>query len=147
HSLAQELAPLQSLQSLRLGLYLIPSTTILAHRVYHRRNMTSPEIIQWQHAVALAGLSDNVVLNDAEIADLPSASTNQLSSVIYQADPYEEFGLERTCESCTESISQIGRDAETRANAILKNLLPNLTSVEWMAWLSPNHLGVNAHRL
>ncbi|KAG8784454.1 hypothetical protein FRC12_018674, partial [Ceratobasidium sp. 428] len=147
HSLAQELAPLQSLRALRLGLYLMPSTTILAHRVYHRRNLNAPGVVQWQHAVALGGLPNNIVLDNADIADLPPVSTNELSSILYQADPYEEFVLGHMCISCTESTSQIGHDAETRANAILKNLLPNLTCVEWMSWLSPNHLGVNTYKL
>ncbi|KAG8770400.1 hypothetical protein FRC12_004288 [Ceratobasidium sp. 428] len=147
HSLAQELAPLQSLQHLRLGLYLIPSTTVLAHRVYHRRNMTAPEVIEWQNAITAATLPDGAILDDADIASLPRPSTDQLSSILYQADPYEEFEVERMCERCVESLSQIGHHAETGANNILKQLLPNLVRVEWMAWLSPNHLGVNVYDL
>ncbi|KAG8718350.1 hypothetical protein FRC08_005443 [Ceratobasidium sp. 394] len=147
HSLAQELAPLQCLRSLRLGLYLIPSTTILAHRLYHKRNVAAPEHIEWQHAIPLASLPADVVLDDAAQLNLTPASTDQLSSILYQTDPREEFGPESTCGFCVESLSQIGDDAETRANAILKNLLPNLTSVQWMAWFSPDHLGVNVHEL
>ncbi|KAG8776528.1 hypothetical protein FRC12_000858 [Ceratobasidium sp. 428] len=147
HSLAQELTPLQALRHLRLGLYLMPSTTVLAHRIYHKRNMPAPVLIEWQHAVPLAAFSPNAILNDIAVLNLPPATTDQLSSILYQTDSYEDFGPEHICELCVENISQIGCEAETRANVILKTLLPNLTSVEWMSWLSPNHIGVNAHSL
>ncbi|KAG8770401.1 hypothetical protein FRC12_004289 [Ceratobasidium sp. 428] len=147
HSVAQELGPLQSLQRLRLGLYLIPSTTILAHRVYHKRNMVAPEVIEWQHAVSLAVFPNEAALNDVAALNLLPGTTDQLSSILYQTDPYEDFGSEQMCELCVESISQTGYESETRANAILKNLLPNLKSVEWMSWLSSGHTGVNIHEL
>ncbi|KAG9124454.1 hypothetical protein FRC07_011581 [Ceratobasidium sp. 392] len=147
HSLAQELAPLQYLQSLRLGLYLIPSTTILAHRLYHRRNMAAPELIEWQHAIPPAILPDGAITDDMALLNLPPATTDQLSLILYETDPIEEFGSDYMCELCVESVSQTGCDAETRANAILKNLLPSLTSMQWMAWLSPDHTGVNSYEL
>ncbi|KAG8709648.1 hypothetical protein FRC09_000550 [Ceratobasidium sp. 395] len=96
HSLAQELAPLRFLQALRLGLYLMPPTTILAHRLYHRRNTTAPEVIEWQHAITVATPPNGATLDDADIASLPRPSTDQLSSILYQVDPQEEFGPDHT---------------------------------------------------
>ncbi|KAG9124453.1 hypothetical protein FRC07_011580 [Ceratobasidium sp. 392] len=148
HSLARELVRLQSLRSSRLGLYLIPSTTILAHKLYHRRNVVAPELIEWQHAITSAALLDGGILgHDATLPNPPPVTTDQPSSILYEADPVEEFGSEHMCELCVESVSQIGYDAETGANAILRELPPNLTNAEWMAWLSPGHIGVNTYEL
>ncbi|QRV89404.1 hypothetical protein RhiJN_17422 [Ceratobasidium sp. AG-Ba] len=146
-SLVRELTPLQSLQTLALGLYLIPSTTILAHRLYHRRGIVAPEAIVWQQAIPLAGILDDTPVHEVDPAGVPPASVGQLASVLQQLDPSQEFGSEGNCSLCVDSVSQIGYDAEARASVILKSRLPNLICVQWMAWLSPGHLGLNEHNV
>ncbi|KAG8702943.1 hypothetical protein FRC08_003156 [Ceratobasidium sp. 394] len=125
HSLAQELYPLRSLKSLRLGLYLIPSTTVLAHRLYHRRNLPAPDVIEWQQAILQAQLPD--LVPDIQVEP---ATTNQLISLLHDPDP-----------------KKINTNAETSANAILKESLPSLEKVQWMNWLSPGHLGLDSYTL
>ncbi|QRW03621.1 F-box-like domain protein [Ceratobasidium sp. AG-Ba] len=53
-SLSRELLPLKFLKRLRLGLYLISSTTVLAHRLFHRRNLPAPAVVEWHHAIPQA---------------------------------------------------------------------------------------------
>ncbi|QRV89403.1 hypothetical protein RhiJN_17421 [Ceratobasidium sp. AG-Ba] len=126
-SLTRELAPLQSLQVLALGLYLVPSTTILAHRLYHRRSMVAPEVIVWQQAIALAEIFHGVIPDEADLAQIPAASVNQLISVLHEPDPLEEFGQEGNCSLCIDAVLDVGHDAEARASVILKSQLPCLT--------------------
>jgi hypothetical protein len=141
HSLAQELAPLRSLQTLRIGLYLIPSTIILAHRLYHRRGLTAPEVIEWQQAIPLAQIP-----TPAHDEAVEPATIDQLISLLHERDPETEFG-EHICAMCVEEMEWITKDAETHANAILSELLPSLTKIQWMGWLTAGHLGVNSYNL
>ncbi|KAF8599677.1 hypothetical protein BDV93DRAFT_295290 [Ceratobasidium sp. AG-I] len=145
HSLAQELVPLKNLQSLRMGLYFAPSSIVLAHRVYHRRGLPAPEIIEWQQAIPLVELPAESEPEEQQPRD--PATTAQLISLLHQPDPDTEFGPEHNCTLCTELTSQISEDAERRANAILANLVPSLSQIQWMAWLTPKHLGVHTYTL
>ncbi|KAG9081829.1 hypothetical protein FS749_007356 [Ceratobasidium sp. UAMH 11750] len=141
HSLAQELFALRSLTSLRLGLYLIPSTTVLAHRLYHRHNIPAPPVIQWQQEFLFTQLS--ALAPDA--AEPPTIEA--LISVLHEPDPESEFGPRGTCTRCFEAANGIGRNAEASANAILKGLLPSLEKIQWMNWFSPGHLGFSSYTL
>jgi len=140
NSLAQELAPLRSLKTLRVGLYLIPSTTILAHRLYHRRGRPAPHTIDWQQAIPLAQVP-------APVADLEPATIDQLVSLLHERDPETEFGEQHICTMCTEAIEQTTKDAEIHANLILSEVLPSLVKIQWMGWLTVGHLGVNSYNL
>ncbi|KAF8599676.1 hypothetical protein BDV93DRAFT_295031 [Ceratobasidium sp. AG-I] len=154
HSLAQELAPLKNIRSLRMGLYFVPSSIVLAHRLYHRRGLPAPEAIEWQQAIPLAETQQIIETIEAGAAEPGQATqthdpatTAQLISLLHQPDPETEFGPEHNCALCTESTSQISEDAERRANAILTNLVPSLSQIQWMAWLTPKHLGVHTYTL
>ncbi|KAG9100621.1 hypothetical protein FS749_014030 [Ceratobasidium sp. UAMH 11750] len=142
HSLARELFPLHSLKSLRLGLYLIPSTTVLAHRVYHRRNLPAPAVVEWQQALPQAQLP----VPEAGAQPQP-ATTEQLISLLHESDPEDEFNPGRICAMCLAAVDQVGRSAEASANAILKELVPSLEKIQWMSWLSPGHLGWTTYSL
>ncbi|KAG8679843.1 hypothetical protein FRC08_016702, partial [Ceratobasidium sp. 394] len=67
-------------------LYLIPPTTVLAHRLYHRRNIPAPPVIQWQQEFLFAQLSDPV----ADAAAPPTVE--HLISFLHAPDPEAEFG-------------------------------------------------------
>jgi hypothetical protein len=125
-----------------MGLYLVPSETVLAHRLYHRRGLLAPGAIDWQQAIPWAELPV-----DTPLEAIQPATTDQLSSVLYDHDHDQdsEFGLQENCAMCVETTSQISRETETRANAILSEFLPSLTIIQWMGWLTPGHLGVNSY--
>ncbi|KAG8703311.1 hypothetical protein FRC09_004232 [Ceratobasidium sp. 395] len=146
HSLAQELSPLRTLKSLRLGLYLIPSTTVLAHRIYHIRNVPAPAAIEWQQAIPQAPLlgpdADALAEPDAQFEH---AAIEQLISLLHDFNSANDFNTSRICTMCFEAVDHISRSAETSANAILKELIPSLEKIQWMNWLSPRHLGLNTY--
>ncbi|KAG8700423.1 hypothetical protein FRC12_016352 [Ceratobasidium sp. 428] len=137
HSVAQALASLPQLKALRLGVYFMHSTIVLAHRVYHMRGLPEPVPVEWQQA-----LFD---LQGAPIAVPPQRPDSApLVDFYHRLDESElSFGPD-SCTSCHESF-QPSRGAERRANAILKELLPDLEVVEWMDWFSPSHTGVSQH--
>ncbi|CAE6410990.1 unnamed protein product [Rhizoctonia solani] len=116
HSLADELAPLRSLRLLRLGIYLMPSTAVLAHRCFHIHEQPAPPQINWQAALTPM-LPDTV--DPQPQPQSPQAS--DLIALLHQAP--EEKDL-------------------TSANRILKEVIPNLDRVEWMDWFTSKHLGV-----
>ncbi|KAF8599671.1 hypothetical protein BDV93DRAFT_609111 [Ceratobasidium sp. AG-I] len=148
HSLAQELAPLKNIRSLRMGLYFVPSSIVLAHRLYHRRGLPAPEVIEWQQAIPLAESVESAEIElEQALQPRGSATTAQLITLLHQPDHEIEFGPEHNCALCMEVTSQITEDAERRANAILANLVPSLIQVQWMAWLTPGHLGVHTYTL
>ncbi|KAG8699224.1 hypothetical protein FRC09_006746, partial [Ceratobasidium sp. 395] len=146
HSLAQELSPLRTLKSLRLGLYLIPSTTVLVHRIYHIRNVPTPAAVEWQQAVPQAPL----LAPDADALAEPDsqsehAAIEQLISLLHNFNSANEFNTSRICTMCLEAVDHISRSAETSANVILKELVPSLEKIQWMNWLSPRHLDLNTY--
>ncbi|QRV89410.1 hypothetical protein RhiJN_17428 [Ceratobasidium sp. AG-Ba] len=140
HSLAQELLPLRSLKHLRLGLYLIPSTTVLAHRLYHRRGITAPAILEWQQPLAL------IAPGAPGVAAQPMTRA-ELISLLHEPDPESEFGSERMCTMCLSTTDEDSRRVEREANLILKGLLPSLETIQWMSWFTPGHLGFNSYLL
>lgn len=131
YSLGQELSPLRHLTILRLGIYLMPSTTVLAHRLFHARNLPAPPTINWQQALAAPPL--NVNQNGLQ-------ATPQISDLIslLHREPESE-----TCERCREESFAGAQSAEVSANRILKELVPGLQCVDWMDWFTPLHLGVS----
>ncbi|CAE6394667.1 unnamed protein product [Rhizoctonia solani] len=141
HSLGNELAPLRHLRSLQVGLYFVPPDIVLAHRLYHRRGLPAPETIQWQTAIPLAELPTDPA------PQLPPhvepATTTQLVELLHRCD--EESQVEFKCHRCIEITGANGREAEQTANAILREYLPTLVSIEWMGWLTPQHLGTNSY--
>ncbi|CAE7146234.1 unnamed protein product [Rhizoctonia solani] len=143
HSLAIELAPLKHLRLLRIGLYFVPSDIVLAHRLYHRRGLAAPEIIDWQSAIPLAELPA-----DPPLQELPPhvepATITQLVSLFHRLD--EESHTEFKCSRCTETTDTDSRDAEMSASSILHEYIPTLSSVEWMGWLTPRHLGIRSYQ-
>ncbi|KAG8758345.1 hypothetical protein FRC11_003836 [Ceratobasidium sp. 423] len=143
HSLGNELAPLRHLRSLRVGLYFVPSNIVLAHKLYHRRGLPAPAVINWQTAIPLAELP-----TDPPLQELPPhvepATTTQLVALLHRRD--EESRAEFKCSRCIELTSPGGREAENSANSILRGYLPKLTNVEWMGWLTPGHLGVHSYQ-
>ncbi|KAF8599942.1 hypothetical protein BDV93DRAFT_559928 [Ceratobasidium sp. AG-I] len=139
HSLVQELVPLRYLKLLYMGLYFSPSTIVLAHRVYHRRNLSSPDNLTWQQAMSFVQQPAGILPVDATIP--------QMISILHEEDPESEFSSKYNCDLCVQATSQISADAETRANAILSNLLPSLREVGWMSWLTPKHLGFRIYQL
>ncbi|KAG9098691.1 hypothetical protein FRC07_010603, partial [Ceratobasidium sp. 392] len=135
HSLAQELFPLRSLKSLHLGLYLIPSTTVLAHRIYHRRDLPAPAVIEWQHAIPQAQ-----VIAPEQDEQPHTTAIEQLVTLLYEPDSKDEFQPDSICSMCLQEMGQVSSSAETSANAILKERVPSLEEIQWMSWLSPEHM-------
>ncbi|KAF8599665.1 hypothetical protein BDV93DRAFT_560140 [Ceratobasidium sp. AG-I] len=140
-SLAQELAQLTCLRILRLGVYITPSSAVLAHRLYHIRGLPAPAMIDWQQAIPLAQIPP---IQGNETPELEPASSEDLVSLLHQPSSEPDFGPE-TCSLCVEEILDISQAAESNANQILKQLVPSLEIVEWMGWFTPGHLGSNTH--
>ncbi|KAG8682885.1 hypothetical protein FRC11_014231 [Ceratobasidium sp. 423] len=143
HSLGNELAPLRHLRSLRVGLYFVPSNIVLAHKLYHRRGLPAPVVINWQTAIPLAELPTNPFLQELP-PNVEPATTAQLVSLLHRRD--EDSREEFICPECVEITGASSREAENSANSILCGYLPKLTSVEWMGWLTHGHLGVNSYQ-
>ncbi|CAE6461932.1 unnamed protein product [Rhizoctonia solani] len=134
-SLAQELAPLKQLALLRMGIYLAPSNIVLAHRVFHSRNLVPPNEINWQHAVAIhEGIQGAI---DGAITGI---GISQLVSVLH-ASPEKSFSSE-SCSFCREAFFQDRIRIEKQANMILREIT-NLKSISWMNWFSHSHLGLS----
>ncbi|QRV74713.1 hypothetical protein RhiJN_02728 [Ceratobasidium sp. AG-Ba] len=133
-SLSTELSPLRFLRSLRLGLYLIPSTTVLSHRLYHRRNLPAPPSIDWHHVIPQTTPPQGGAAR---------GQTEQLVSLLHQQDPESEFGPRAICDMCIEAVDRVGRKAEEGASAIIQELIPSLEKVQWMNWLSSGHIGLS----
>ncbi|KAF8594012.1 hypothetical protein BDV93DRAFT_549352 [Ceratobasidium sp. AG-I] len=138
HSLGQELAPLGRLKSVRLGVYLMPSSAVLAHRVFHVRKLPVPNVIEWQQAVTLA--------LQEEANDLTFPRLVQISELVtlLHTNCEQDFGLD-SCGPCRDQSYQSTLDAEQNANQILKEVVPSLECVEWMNWFTPGHLGLSHH--
>ncbi|CAE6438934.1 unnamed protein product [Rhizoctonia solani] len=143
HSLANELAPLKHLRSLRVGLYFVPSDIVLVHRLYHRRGLAAPATIDWQSAIPLAELPADPLMLELP-PHVEPATTTQLVSLLHRRD--DELHVEFKCPRCIETTDSDGREAEKSANSILRGYLPTLATVEWMGWLTPGHLGVHSYR-
>lgn len=143
HSLANELAPLKHLRSLRVGLYFAPSDIVLAHRLYHRRGLPAPETIHWQSAIPLAELPANTLLQELP-PHIEPATTTQLVSLLHHPD--EESYTEFKCSRCAEITYTASKEAEKSASSILHEYIPTLLSVEWMGWLTPRRLGIHSYR-
>jgi len=135
-SLGQELSPLCHLKHLRLGIYLMPSSAVLAHRVYHAQDRPAPHIIDWQQAVPLAlqGQTD----------EPRPAQVSQLVTLLH-TNSEQDFD-HNSCKFCKDESYDIMQTAERNANQILKEVVPSLECVEWMDWFTPGHLGVSPHR-
>ncbi|KAL5637746.1 hypothetical protein ACGC1H_002117 [Rhizoctonia solani] len=141
HSLGNELASLKHLRSLQVGLYFVPPDIVLAHRLYHRRGLPAPEMIHWQSAIPLAELPTNPLLQELP-PHVEPATTAQLVELLHRRD--EESQIEFKCQRCIEIVGASGNEAEQTANSILCEYIPTLVSVEWMGWLTPQHLGTNS---
>lgn len=134
--MAQELVAFKKLESLRLGVYFIPSIIVLAHRAYHVRGINAPPQLTWQQAV-----TDLFNLPQTEPPQQPESS--RLVSLYHQA-PEAKFGPD-TCSFCRDLALQESEAAERAANSILKNLVPSLQRIGWMSWFTPSHLGVSSY--
>ncbi|KAJ1307463.1 hypothetical protein OPQ81_001563 [Rhizoctonia solani] len=138
YSLGEELAPLRNLKTIRLGIYLVPSTTVLVHRLFHARNLPVPPIINWQTELAPV---PNPNQNGQDPQPQPQiAQISDLVALLHQA-PEKEI-----CRQCWQDFSAGTQSAEISATHILKEILPSLKQVEWMDWFSPFHLGFRFHR-
>ncbi|KAG8753556.1 hypothetical protein FRC11_007313, partial [Ceratobasidium sp. 423] len=136
HSVAQEMVSLTRLKHLRLGVYLVPSTIVLAHRAYHVRKEAAPALINWQQA-----LTDAVVHHG--VNGLPDAS--QLVE-FYHHTPVTEAGFgPNSCSFCQDAFYDQSKNSERSASAIMKTIIPSLENVEWMDWFTPSHLGVSRY--
>ncbi|CAE6510458.1 unnamed protein product, partial [Rhizoctonia solani] len=135
-SLGEELAPLRDLRSIRLGIYLVPSTTVLAHRLFHARDLPVPPIINWQTHLPPLNPNQN------EQGPQPQPQLAQISDLIalLHQEPEEE-----TCKQCTQDFFVATQSHEISATTILVKNLPSLELVEWMDWFSPFHSGVRSH--
>ncbi|KEP53903.1 hypothetical protein V565_024990 [Rhizoctonia solani 123E] len=145
-SLAQELAPLRSLKTLEVGIYLIPTSVVLAHRIYHAHELSAPEDINWQLAISLARNAPGDLGSEVLPAGLEPASADELVDILHQPTPESDFNPE-SCLFCRSEFLQASVDAELSATQTLKNLLPSLNEVQWQGWFTPNHLGVSAYSL
>ncbi|KDN50550.1 hypothetical protein RSAG8_01048, partial [Rhizoctonia solani AG-8 WAC10335] len=135
-SLGDELSPLRNLRSIRLGIYLVPSTTVLAHRLFHARNLLVPPVINWQTQL---NPPPNPNPNQDGQDPQPQPQLAQISDLIallHQAPEKE------TCKHCSQELFAGTQSIEISATRILKEILPSLELVEWMDWFSPFHLGV-----
>ncbi|CAE6435380.1 hypothetical protein ACGC1H_002877 [Rhizoctonia solani] len=136
HSAAQEITTLSQLKHLRLGVYLVPSTTVLAHRAYHIRKEAAPAPINWQQALVDAAGPHGV----NEPPGIP-----QLVEFYYHSQAMEaEFGPD-SCSFCRDAFHDQSKDFQRGASAVMKNTIPSLEVVEWMDWFTPSHLGVSRH--
>ncbi|KAG8794989.1 hypothetical protein FRC12_019316 [Ceratobasidium sp. 428] len=131
-TLARELRPLRALKHLKLGMYLMPADAVCAHRFYHTKNMPMPPRPSSPH------------IQQRSIAE-PSPWSDEAQLVsLYNQLPEKNFGP-TTCEFCLSEFFQASRAAESRANTILRALLPKLSTIEWMDWFSDSHLGVSRY--
>ncbi|KDN50551.1 hypothetical protein RSAG8_01049, partial [Rhizoctonia solani AG-8 WAC10335] len=136
HSAAQEITTLSQLKHLRLGVYLIPSTTVLAHRAYHDRKAAAPALINWQQALIDAAGPHGV-------NGPPDVS--QLVEFCYNAPAMEaDFGSD-SCSFCRDAFYDQSKDLQRGASAVMKTIIPSLENVEWMDWFTPSHLGVGRY--
>ncbi|CAE6456142.1 unnamed protein product [Rhizoctonia solani] len=136
HSVAQEINSLAQLKHLRLGVYLAPSTAVLAHRAYHVRKEAAPALINWQQA-----------LTDAAVHHAVNGPPDvSLLVEFYYPSPAPEpdFGPD-SCSFCREAFYDQSKDFERSASAVMKTIIPSLEIVEWMDWFTPSHLGVSRY--
>lgn len=126
-----------------MGLYLVPSSTVLSHRLYHRRGRTAPESIDWRTAIPASEMPTNPFTAQPEHVDF--ATIDQLVSVLHQQDSDPDAAFD--CPQCVETTTEITKVAETSASAILHSHVPSLTKVQWMGWLTPDHLGFHSFEL
>ncbi|QRV74698.1 hypothetical protein RhiJN_02713 [Ceratobasidium sp. AG-Ba] len=139
-SLARELAPLTNLRKLQMGVYLIPSSVVLAHRLYHTRGVSAPHVIEWQLAIPLAQQPLN--MQPENPAQVEPATTSALVDLLHRPD--NDFDASQpTCKLCLVEFSDTNRSAEAAATSILKEALPSLETVQWMNWFSSRHLGLS----
>ncbi|KAH7308253.1 hypothetical protein B0J17DRAFT_634505 [Rhizoctonia solani] len=143
-SLAHELAPLRGLKTLQVGIYLIPTSVVLAHRIYHAHKISAPDVIIWQQAIPLARSGSAALLSNVLPPALELASTHDLVDVLHQPNPEPNFNRE-SCAFCRANFLQASVDAELSATSILKSLLPSLREVQWQGWFTPNHQGISSH--
>ncbi|KAJ1307457.1 hypothetical protein OPQ81_001557 [Rhizoctonia solani] len=142
-SLARELAPLRHLKSLEVGIYLIPTSVVLAHRIYHAHELRAPHVINWQQAITLAINAPDALVGEGMPPGLESASADELVDLLHQRNPAPGF-TEESCQFCRLDFLQASIDAEFSATNVLKNLLPSLREVQWQGWFTPNHLGISS---
>ncbi|CUA76038.1 hypothetical protein RSOLAG22IIIB_02045 [Rhizoctonia solani] len=136
HSLGDELSALRNLRSIRLGIYLVPSTTVLAHRLFHARNLPVPPIINWQTQLHPPPHTNQNEQNPQPQPQL--AQISDLVALLHQAPEKD------ACKQCHQEFFPSTQSAESDATGILKEMLARLELVEWMDWYSPFHLGVRS---
>ncbi|KAF8717687.1 hypothetical protein RHS02_09282, partial [Rhizoctonia solani] len=114
HSAAQEIVSLRRLKQLRLGVYLVPSATVLAHRAYHLREVAAPVPVNWQQALIDSGQQPAV----NEPPDEP------LLIEFYHRDEEAEskFGPD-TCSFCRDGFYEQSRALERSASAVMKAMV------------------------
>ncbi|KAG8786699.1 hypothetical protein FRC12_016353 [Ceratobasidium sp. 428] len=132
HSLAKELSPMKHLTVLQLGVYLIPSTLVLIHRLFHVQDRPVPTHFGWQDAL-------NALAHETQ-GDTPATHLSILIALLHQ--PPENFS-ENTCHLCWDITFQASINAEESANLILQQGVPSLKRVAWMSWFSSGHLGLS----
>ncbi|QRV89400.1 hypothetical protein RhiJN_17418 [Ceratobasidium sp. AG-Ba] len=140
-SLARELAPLKRLKILQMGVYLVPSSAVLAHRLYHTRGLPAPAIIDWQQAIPLAQQPLNI--HPVNPVQVEPATTSALIDLLHQPD-LDFDASQPMCSLCLAEFSEANWSAETAAASILKEVVPSLETIQWMNWFSPRHLGLSS---
>lgn len=128
-----------------MGIYMVPASAVLAHRIYHANGLPGPMHINWQVDVALAQHAPNALGGDAP-QDLELASTDQLIAMLHRPGSEPNFSPE-SCGFCRAEFLQLSVDAELRATQTLKALVPSLTQVRWMGWFTHRHLGTNSYTI
>jgi hypothetical protein len=133
-----------------MGIYLAPTSAVLAHRLHHSRGEPAPETINWQLTIPLIQhpvtpqAENNAIQVDPPPLD--PATTEDLVELLHQPD--SDFDSNQgICSFCVSEFLQENQDSEAAANAILKGLVPSLETIQWMGWFTPKHLGVNQYFL
>ncbi|KAG8794983.1 hypothetical protein FRC12_019310 [Ceratobasidium sp. 428] len=133
YSLSKELSPMKHLVVLQLGVYLIPSTLVLIHRLFHTRDLPVPAHFSWQAALD--------ILSRETRENTPADQLSMLISLLHE--PSWGDRDESACRLCWDMTSQATLNAEQSAGIILQQNIPSLKQIAWMNWFSSEHLGLS----